>query len=1590
MAGTEPIAQSSTRARPCGGPRKSPRPSAQKGFVPSTTLVVACLVLSGAFAIPVIRAASVIESINPPSGTTNGGTFLNITGTGFAPGAAVQFVNGATAVTLTRIVVHSAYITAMAPPHPPGPVDIRIMNPDGSSAALAASFTYTEAAAPTITGYAPTFGPSDGGTQLVINGSGFSTNPPPRVVLRADSPASAAGTLLNLSVQSVTNNTILATMPAAASTVGSLQQVSTGTIDVFNPDGDSATSQLPFTFVPQAAPILTAITPNSGPSNGGTPAIITGQGFWPGAQVFFTSAGSPLPKAATLVGFGSPTQLVITTPPLPPSNSPAIVQVVNPDGQSTVFGLPYQAIQDVKAADGSFQVFTVSPSQGPTTGGTPVVIRGTGFASGPGLKVSFGDTEATQVRFISSTQLSAITPACSGSTTVCSNLSVINPDGSPSAVGVGLFTYIQQVAITDIAPNEVNTSGNDGNELTIHGLGFSPAGCQVLIGGLAATGMQCGANVITAIPPAGTAGPKDVLVINSDGRSAFLQAGLGYYDSPAPTITGTTPTEVTTNGNPTGGTTIIISGTGFIPVTGSGATAGTYISPVVTFTTAVGTARATVLEASGTALTVLPPPVGAWAIPNNQDSDCNFVSGHAGVPCLAASITITNVDGQNAIQPAFRASSLSGMPSLGPSENVPNFDYIGTSSAPAIKCQKSNTIPTAQPYCEASITDGGAIIDLHTSGLFAPGVLISASTTDVTSAGKGPGRVGATTFLIGNQIAAIDESIGHGITASDAWIIVPPTTTAGVRSISAINPDQSTGATGSNYLDYIKPPAPAFVLDRTSGSANGNDDSPVALIASQDVFGVGATVSFGQASVRINDLPCGAIDSGSYTIQENCVAGTSPNPNPSSETGAATPLYGTAGQEILVHPPGHAPGWVPIKVTNRDGQSYTLPNAYRYVAEVPPILTGITPDLAPNLGGTTIMINGTGFAVGSLGSSPPARIPTSTPPFQYFQTLDLSYLKPLIIIGGAVVPAEDVVVKDSGHLIVLHVPPHAVGLADISVINPDGQVASIASTFRFVGLPTAVSLAPSFGTQNGGSLIAVAGHGFDPSSPPLFFLGPNSPPSTGSAFRSSSLGLFRSPTAPKDASPDTVPVFAVDPMGETTTLPSGFTYIRPSPPSFSSLVPATGSVNGGTLVTVTGQGFSPGVQVCVGRPALDPTDSPCTAASKDSLVDVQWLDSTRIQFVTPNSLPGPADIIISNPFPDPTQTLLLPSAQSPFSFLQIPSPSMTSIHPASGNTAGGTPVTITGANFANGTRVFFGSFPAANVTVKNSNALTALSPPHVAGPVGVTVQLADGASYERLPAFTYVGVGGATTPFRAENGTHASVSGPPNGGSSAPGSGTGEDANGSQGSGPQPIPGGSVLTASQILQGNQGVSLTVHRDVNDNVLTFNLPTDLPAPVAGVQVFRSDGSWILMATLAKDSLAFLSQNYRDLGSPPDSRYLVTIYYENGQGKAAQSINEIPGFNQLGSGVSASGSNWNPMMVYAAACIVLVLLVVASAAFVLRRRRNAPPYFGDMGTAAGGRSMMECPDSNQTVNCPGCGAIFEVVGRPLECLTTIGCL
>jgi IPT/TIG domain-containing protein len=164
---------------------------------------------------------------------------------------------------------------------------------------------------------------------------------------------------------------------------------------------------------------------------------------------------------------------------------------------------------------------TVSPTSGPTSGGTSVTLTGRNFASG--TTVSFGGVAATNTTVVSGTQVKAVTPAhAEGSVGVV----VTNPGGQSATLANGFRFVAPAPIVTSVAPTTGPTRG--GTPVTLTGRNFV-SGATVRFGGAAATAaVVVSATRITAVTPPHQRGTVNTVVTNPDGQSGTLANGFTY------------------------------------------------------------------------------------------------------------------------------------------------------------------------------------------------------------------------------------------------------------------------------------------------------------------------------------------------------------------------------------------------------------------------------------------------------------------------------------------------------------------------------------------------------------------------------------------------------------------------------------------------------------------------------------------------------------------------------------------------------------------------------------------------------------------------------------------------------------------------------------------------------------------------------------------------------------------------------------------------------------------------------------------------------------------------------------------------------
>lgn len=362
-----------------------------------------------------VREAAVffVGSVEPNSGSPNGGEEVVIRGGGFERPARVTF-SGVPAQVLN---VATNRIRIQTPPAPndvptgstlqvPVTVTINLNEEEEQTDTLQNGFTYARGGSPTqpaVFSLNPSSGPNGGGTRVRIRGEGFRS--PVQVFFGSgSSPSSFNG--VEASVDSVTANEIVVTTPSAT---GFGQQNLNSTVDVLVRNVESGFATIASSAFSYGTPVLiTAAGPTAGPYTGGTRVTIHGQGF-------------DAPVAVSIDGIGQTvlsvtgTEIVIRTVGVNVGNCPS-------DGTIEADGFSVTNVEsgDSAEADITFSYIVptpvitgVSPNSGPESGNTPVSVQGLDFTDP--VRVLFGD-QAAPVESLAGdgTSIDVRTPTFSG------------------------------------------------------------------------------------------------------------------------------------------------------------------------------------------------------------------------------------------------------------------------------------------------------------------------------------------------------------------------------------------------------------------------------------------------------------------------------------------------------------------------------------------------------------------------------------------------------------------------------------------------------------------------------------------------------------------------------------------------------------------------------------------------------------------------------------------------------------------------------------------------------------------------------------------------------------------------------------------------------------------------------------------------------------------------------------------------------------------------------------------------------------------------------------------------------------------------
>ncbi|MFA4825482.1 MAG: IPT/TIG domain-containing protein [Methanoregula sp.] len=364
------------------------------------------------------------------------------------------------------------------------------------------------------------------------------------------------------------------------------------------------------------APIVTGISPASGPVSGGTVVTITGTGFTGATNVIFGDyeGTNPIVNSDTSISITSPANQAGTVH----------VTVITLTGGSSATSPADQFTYIVVPT-----ITSISPVSGPDIGGTVVTITGTSLNGA--TAVTFDGTPASTFSVINETSISATSPAHAAGAV---NVNVTTPNGAAT----GTYTYITLPTVTDISPASGPVSG--GTVVTITGTNLIGTNAVTFDGTPATASSAINETSISATSPAHAAGAVSVVVTTPNGTAT----GTYTYVIP-PTVTGISPargpasgdTVVTISGtNLNGATTVTFDG---IPATAFSADSDTTITATtpahaagavnVVVTTLTGAATGTYTYIGGPTVSSITPATGvAGELVTITDlAGTNFVEG---------------------------------------------------------------------------------------------------------------------------------------------------------------------------------------------------------------------------------------------------------------------------------------------------------------------------------------------------------------------------------------------------------------------------------------------------------------------------------------------------------------------------------------------------------------------------------------------------------------------------------------------------------------------------------------------------------------------------------------------------------------------------------------------------------------------------------------------------------------------------------------------------------------------------------------------------------------------------------------------------
>jgi hypothetical protein len=622
-------------------------------------------------------------------------------------------------------------------------------------------------------------------------------------------------------------------------------------------------------------------------------------------------------------------------------------------------------------------ISSLTPAEGPVTGGQVVTVAGTGFELG--MTATLGATAITPSA-VSANSFTFIAPAEAAGV---DQLEVTTSEGVSTPIPAAEYTYGDLPAISSIAPPEGPVGG--GQTVTVTGTAFE-AGMTATVGGTAVTPSAVSATSFTFTTPPEPVGLAQVQVTTWAGASAFTAAD-DYTYGDLPVISSVTPTV----GLVSGGQTVAVTGAGFE----AGMTAtigGTVIAPSLisassfTFTTPEEPAglvqlQVTTLDGASVLTSAADYTYGNAPTIGLVTPDAGLVSGGQTVAVtgsgFVAGMMVTI--GGTAVTPA--GVTPTSFTFATPAEGAGLVDIqvttsFGASALTAADEYLYGSLPVISAVTPAGgPVSGGQPVTVTGSG-FTAGMTATIGGTGVTLSG-----ISATSFsfttpaeLAGLVQIQVTTPIGaNGLTPADDYTYGSlPLLTSLSRPAGLVAGGQSVTVTGSGFEAgmtvsiggvavtpmSVTPTSFTFI---TPAENAGMVDIQVTTVIGTSLLTAADEYTYGSLPVISAVTPAGGLVSGGQTVT---VAGSGFTAGMTGTIGgtAVTPS-GVSATSFTFTAPVEAAGVMEIQVTTVIGASALSPaDAYTYTTL--PVISAVTPSAGPVTGGQLVTVTGSGFVAG--------------------------------------------------------------------------------------------------------------------------------------------------------------------------------------------------------------------------------------------------------------------------------------------------------------------------------------------------------------------------------------------------------------------------------------------------------------------------------------------------------------------------------------------------------------------------------------------------------------------------------------------------